>query len=108
MIPVGRCVVALSLIVALPPRVAFSLDQGSPDSTFEKVYPDSERCSVLTDQYRQAAAAAPPTQVVAEAAARGIDLCRAGNFAEGADGLAGAIRRIGETPAEPQAYLPLR
>ena len=98
----GVCYVA-ALSIALAPALALARsDSGSPDSTFSKVYLDSERCGLLIQQFGQAAARGIIVTAATEAASRGADLCGAGNYAEGADTLEKAVRMLGEMPAKPR------
>lgn len=81
---------------------------GSSDSTFRKVYLDSDRCRVLIQQFEQWADHAIVPAAVARNGAQGIDLCQASDYATGADTLAKAIQMIGEIPANPPGRVPLR
>lgn len=95
--------------LALAPHLALAHGHGgSPDSTFQKVYLDSDRCRVLTQQYQRSADRGMIVPAVAKRAARGIDLCQASDYANGADKLAKAIQMLGETPAMPPGRLLLR
>ncbi|HEX9462354.1 MAG TPA: hypothetical protein VGB82_07115 [Alphaproteobacteria bacterium] len=80
---------------------------GSPDSTFSKVYLDRERCAVLAEQFRGLANRIADKSVD-DLASRGLELCRDGSFAEGADTLENAIRLVGQTPAKPRPRVLLR
>lgn len=96
---------ALAIGLAMAPvathaRAVGHLDQGP-------VYSDSARCQVLAQQFAQAAVKRAIKDRTIRTAARGNDLCRAGNFAEGADALETAVRLIGLTPANPPALHPL-
>ena len=75
--------------------------QGSPDSTFAAAYLDSDRCRVLMAQFGRTSATRVPDSAAAKLGVRGVELCQSGHFADGADSLAEAVRRVGEVPAEP-------
>lgn len=99
---------SLSVATALAPTAAVARGHpGSPDSTFSKVYLDRERCAVLAEQFRGLANRIADRSVDGTAM-QGLELCKAGQFAEGADILENAIRRVGETPAKPRPRVPLR
>ncbi|MBV8538236.1 MAG: hypothetical protein JO128_21745 [Alphaproteobacteria bacterium] len=81
---------------------------GSPGSTFAVAYLDSSRCRVLSQQIDQLKAARGLSDKASVIAAQGLDLCRAGSFAAGADRLAAAVRMTGAVPAAPQPIVRLR
>jgi len=97
----------LAVAVAVVPRAALARGHsGSPASTFAPGYLDSDRCRVLTDQW-DSAPARPDFAKAAALAQQGLALCRAGDFAHGADSLEYAVRLIGETPATPRPVIRL-
>ena len=67
------------------------------------VYLDSARCSLLAQQFEQAAAGRIVRERARRTASQGEALCRDRDFADGADLLEIAVRLIGETPATPPA-----
>ncbi|MBV8537808.1 MAG: hypothetical protein JO128_19590, partial [Alphaproteobacteria bacterium] len=85
-----------------PATASATAHPGSPSSTFQAAYLDSDRCRVLAEQIAHIGTTRPPDTKFAAAVAQGLQLCRSGDFADGADSLAEAVRMTGETPAVPR------
>jgi len=105
-----RSLAAVALAAALAPGSVLAKSRpGSPDSTFAKVYLDSERCSVLIAQLTSALVGRAADRGAASArASHGTALCARGKFAEGADTLESAVRMIGEAPVRPRPRVLIR
>ncbi|MBV8536646.1 MAG: hypothetical protein JO128_13695 [Alphaproteobacteria bacterium] len=88
---------AVGAALALPPVASQAAGHGEHAA----VYPDSARCRLLSQQVDRAMAEPRMSLRPLQLALRGEELCRSGDFAEGADLLDEAVRLIGETPALP-------